>query len=70
LYSFAAVDVYGQRYSGKSLDIILSIYVYHMCRKVNGGLDLKTKSKMKAWILTDGLVGTVPVIGDLIDVSL
>jgi hypothetical protein len=54
---------------GDALDVILSIYVYHMCRKVDGGLDLKTKSKMKAWILTDGLIGTIPFIGDIIDVS-
>jgi hypothetical protein len=54
---------------GDALDVILSIYVYHMCRKVDGGLDVKTKSKMKAWILTDGLIGTIPFIGDIIDVS-
>ena len=54
---------------GDALDVILSIYVYYMCRKVDGGLDLKTKSKMKAWILTDGLIGTIPFVGDLIDVS-
>jgi hypothetical protein len=55
---------------GDALDVALSIYVYHMCRKVEGGLDVKTKSKMKAWILTDGLIGTIPFIGDLIDVSM
>jgi hypothetical protein len=55
---------------GDALDVILSIYVYHMCRKVDGGLDLKTKSKMKAWILTDGLIGTIPFIGDIIDASI
>jgi hypothetical protein len=37
---------------------------------VDGGLDFKTKSKMKAWILTDGLIGTIPFIGDLIDTSI
>jgi hypothetical protein len=55
---------------GDALDVALSIYIYHMCRKVDGGLDLKTKSKMKAWIVTDGLIGTIPFIGDIIDVSL
>jgi len=55
---------------GDALDVILSIYVYHMCRKVDGGLDVKTKSKMKAWILTDGLIGTIPFIGDIIDASI
>jgi len=55
---------------GDALDVILSIYVYHMCRKVDGGLDLKTKSKMKGWILTDGLIGTIPFIGDIIDASI
>ena len=54
---------------GDILDIVLSIYVYHLCRKVDGGLDMKTKSKMKAWILTDGLIGTIPFVGDIIDVS-
>jgi hypothetical protein len=53
---------------GDAIDVILSIHVYRMCRKVEGGLDLKTKSKMKAWIVTDGLIGTIPIIGDIIDV--
>jgi len=55
---------------GDILDIVLSIYVYHLCRKVDGGLDMKTKSKMKAWILTDGLIGTIPFVGDIIDASI
>jgi hypothetical protein len=54
---------------GDALDVILSIYIYYMCRGVDGGLDFKTKSKMKAWILTDGLIGTIPFVGDLIDVG-
>lgn len=55
---------------GDAVDVILSLYVYSMCRKVDGGLDLNTKSKMKAWILADGLIGTIPFVGDLIDVSI
>jgi hypothetical protein len=33
---------------GDAFDILLSIYVYYICREVDGGLDFRTKSKMKA----------------------
>jgi hypothetical protein len=55
---------------GDAVDIMLAIYVYSMCRKIEGGLDSKSKMKMKAWIATDGLIGLVPFVGDIIDASI
>jgi len=55
---------------GDAVDVLFAIYVYWLCRKVEGGLDSKTKMKMKAWIAADGLVGLVPIVGDVIDASI
>jgi hypothetical protein len=55
---------------GDAIDVILAYIVYSKCKKINGGLDTKTKAKMKAWILTDGLIGLVPFIGDVLDASI
>jgi hypothetical protein len=55
---------------GDAIDIILAYIVYSKCKKVKGGLDKKTKAKMKAWIVTDGLIGLVPFIGDILDASI
>jgi len=55
---------------GDAVDVLLAIYVYYLCRKVEGGLDSKTKMKMKAWIATDGLVGLIPIVGDIIDANI
>jgi len=55
---------------GDAVDVVLSYIVYNKCKKVKGGLDKKTKAKMKAWIVTDGLIGLVPIIGDILDASI
>jgi Domain of unknown function (DUF4112) len=55
---------------GDAVDVILALYVYHLCRKIEGGLDTKAKMKMKAWIAADGLIGLVPIVGDVIDASI
>jgi hypothetical protein len=55
---------------GDAIDVILAYIVYSKCKKVKGGLDTKTKAKMKAWIVTDGLIGLVPLIGDVLDASI
>jgi len=55
---------------GDAVDVILALMVYQKCKKVQGGLDAKTKAKMKAWIVTDGLIGLVPLIGDVLDASI
>jgi len=55
---------------GDAIDTLLSLYIYQKCRKIEGGLDTKTKTKMKMWILTDTFVGLVPFVGDIIDASI
>jgi len=55
---------------GDAIDIALSLYVYRMCKKIDGGLDAKTKAKMKAWIVADGLVGLIPFVGDVVDATI
>jgi len=54
---------------GDAVDVLLSLMVYQKCKKVKG-LDKKTKAKMKAWIVTDGLIGLVPFIGDILDANI
>jgi len=55
---------------GDAIDVLLAVYIYTQCKKVEGGLDKKTKAKMKAWIAIDGVVGLIPIIGDLVDASI
>jgi hypothetical protein len=55
---------------GDAVDFLLAVYVYSLCRKIDGGLDDKTKLKMKAWIATGALIGLVPFIGDVVDASI
>jgi len=55
---------------GDVLDILLAYYIYSKCKKVEGGLDRKTKGKMKMWIVTNGLIGLIPFVGDLVDASI
>jgi hypothetical protein len=55
---------------GDAIDVVLAYIVYSKCKKVKGGLDTKTKAKMKAWIVTDGVIGLVPFIGDFLDASI
>jgi uncharacterized protein DUF4112 len=55
---------------GDILYIMLAYYVYSKCKKVEGGLDRKTKTKMKAWIAANGLIGLVPFVGDMVDASI
>lgn len=55
---------------GDAVDVLLAYYIYSKCKKIEGGLDKKTKAKMKAWIVTDGLIGLVPFIGDILDASI
>jgi len=55
---------------GEIIDVILAYYVYSQCKKIDGGLDGRTKMKMKAWIATDALIGMVPFVGDLLDASI
>jgi len=55
---------------GDILDILIQYYIYSKCKKVEGGLDRKTKAKMKMWIVSNGLIGLVPFVGDIIDASI
>jgi len=55
---------------GDAIDVILAYYIYSKCKKVDGGLDKKTKAKMKAWIAIDGVIGLVPFIGDILDANI
>jgi len=55
---------------GDAIDILIAYVIYSKCKKVNGGLDRKTKAKMKGWIVANGLIGLVPIVGDLIDASM
>jgi hypothetical protein len=55
---------------GDVLDILLAYYIYSKCKKVEGGLDRKTKGKMKMWIAANGLIGLVPFVGDFVDASI
>jgi Domain of unknown function (DUF4112) len=55
---------------GDVVYIILAYYLYTKCKKVEGGLDNRTKMKMKAWIAANGLIGLVPFVGDILDASI
>lgn len=55
---------------GEAVDVLLALYIYSKCKQVEGGLDRRTKTKMKAWIATDACIGLVPFIGDLLDASI
>ena len=57
-------------WAGDAADVAMALKVYRLCTKVNCKLDSKTKRKMQIWILADGLVGLVPVVGDFCDAAL
>jgi len=55
---------------GDVIDAMVAYYIYSKCKKIDGGLDRRTKAKMKAWIATGALIGLVPFAGDLLDASI
>ncbi|KAF2240023.1 hypothetical protein EV356DRAFT_527868 [Viridothelium virens] len=80
-YDMALFNVAGVRFGwssaiglipwiGDCADVGMAINVYRLCNKVNCKLDSKTKRKMQMWILADGLIGLVPIVGDFCDAAI
>ncbi|KAI9694195.1 MAG: hypothetical protein M1822_003466 [Bathelium mastoideum] len=80
-YDMALFNVAGVRFGwssvaglvpwvGDAADVMMALKVYRLCTKVDCKLDSSTKRKMQLWILADGLIGLVPLVGDFADAAL
>ena len=80
-YDMALFNVAGVRFGwssvaglvpwfGDAADVLMAMKVYRLCSKVECKLDSGTRRKMQMWILADGLIGLVPIVGDFCDAAL
>ncbi|KAK7516356.1 hypothetical protein IWZ03DRAFT_187936 [Phyllosticta citriasiana] len=54
---------------GDVSDVLLAMYIWNMCAKVDGGLSGSEHMKMAQNIAIDGAIGLVPIIGDIADTA-
>ncbi|KAK8241931.1 hypothetical protein HDK77DRAFT_446116 [Phyllosticta capitalensis] len=54
---------------GDVSDVLLAMYIWNMCSKVEGGLSSSEHMKMAQNIAIDGAIGLVPIIGDIADTA-
>lgn len=53
---------------GDILNIYLSILIFRLCLRVQGGLPVDIQIKMILNILIDFAIGLIPIVGDFIDI--